>query len=266
MNSILETIVAEKKKEVEFVKEIYTLKDFERTGHYGFFHTSLKKELKKKNSTGIIAEFKRKSPSKGWLKEENTPVYDIVKAYQQYGAAGISILTDKNFFGGTTFDLQEANFGNQGPFLRKDFIIDEFQIHESNAFGADVILLIAAILTKLQVKQFSKMAKEQGMEVLLEIHEEAELDHICNDVDIIGINNRNLKTFEVDINTSLYLANKIPSGKMKISESGISNSNTIRILKEAGYDGFLIGETFMKAENPGGAFKKFVDGLKLRLI
>lgn len=266
MSNLLETIVAEKKKEVELIKEIYTLKDFERTDNYGFFHASLKKELIKKNSTGIIAEFKRKSPSQGWLTEQNIQVYDIVQAYQKYGAAGISIITDNSFFGGTTHDLQEAHFSNKGPFLRKDFIIDEFQIHESNAFGADVILLIAAILTKQQVKQFAKSAKEQGMEVLLEIHEESELDSIVSDVDIIGVNNRNLKTFEVDINTSLFLANKIPSDKVKISESGIGNINTIHILKEAGYNGFLIGETFMKAENPGEAFKKFVDGLKLRLV
>ena len=161
-------------------------------------------------------------------------------------------------------DLEEARF-NQVPLLRKDFMIDEYQIIEAKSIGADVILLIAACLTVSEVKQFAGLAKRLGLEVLLEIHNEEELGHICADIDFVGVNNRNLKTFEVDINTSLNLINKIPTEKLAITESGISNVDSIVTLKQAGFRGFLIGENFMKEPDPSIAFADFVQQLKAKL-
>jgi len=194
----------------------------------------------RKNSTGIIAEFKRKSPSKGIIQAE-AELTDVVSAYNE-SAAGISVLTDEKYFGGTNDDLMEARDIVSIPLLRKDFIIDSYQLHEARAFGADVILLIAACLSKNEVKRFASIAKELELEVLLEIHTQEELEYICDEIDFVGINNRNLKTFEVNIQASLQLINQIPSGKICIAESGISQVDTILTLKAAGFKGFLIGE------------------------
>ncbi|MEO5908669.1 MAG: indole-3-glycerol phosphate synthase TrpC, partial [Ginsengibacter sp.] len=177
------------------------------------------------------------------------------------GASAVSVLTDEEFFGGFLNDLTEARI-NDVPILRKDFIIEEYQIIESKSYGADAILLIAACLSKEEVKKFSIFAKNLGLNVLLEIHNENELEHICDEIDVVGINNRDLKSFKVDLNNSIELCKKIPADKIKISESGIDKVETIHFLKQNGFSGFLMGEKFMKEKNPGKAFAYFVKQLK----
>lgn len=259
---ILEKIVAAKKKEIEPFKEKSPVERFEREGFFWEINNrSLVQSLLTPGSTGIIAEFKRKSPSKGWFKTKELEVEPVVTAYNK-SAAGISVLTDTEFFGGDLDDLIQTKVVTDIPVLRKDFIVDKWQIAESKAFGADVILLIAACLTPAQVKEFSGYAKSIGIESILEVHNDAELGHYCDEVSMIGVNNRNLKTFEVDINTSLQLIEKIPAGKPAIAESGISSADAIVTLRSAGFKGFLIGETFMKEESPGMAYETFVNNLK----
>ena len=211
----------------------------------------------------IIAEHKRKSPSKGII---NTllSVEEITQGYAKAGAACLSVLTDFEFFGGTKEDLLKARAANPStPILRKDFMIDEYQIYEAKAWGADVILLITACLSPTQIKDLSKKAHDLGLEVLLEIHDEEELNRSpLENVDVIGVNNRNLKNFaENNINASLALADKIPANLVKISESCISQPETIKQLQAVGYKGFLIGETFMKADNPAGALQHLTNSL-----
>ena len=259
---ILEKIVAAKKKEIEPFKEKSPVGRFEKEGFFWeISNRSLVQSLLIPGSTGIIAEFKRKSPSKGWFKTKELEVEPVVTAYNK-SAAGISVLTDTEFFGGDLDDLIQTKVVTDIPVLRKDFIVDKWQIAESKAFGADVILLIAACLTPAQVKEFSGYAKSIGIESILEVHNDAELGHYCDEVSMIGVNNRNLKTFEVDINTSLQLIEKIPAGKPAIAESGISSADAIVTLRSAGFKGFLIGETFMKEESPGMAYETFVNNLK----
>lgn len=259
---ILETIIAAKKKEVEKYKPLSSIQRFEKDGFFWqISNRSLVQHLLMPGSTGIIAEFKRKSPSKGWFKTKELEVEQVVVSYNKF-AAGISILTDEEFFGGDLDDLIQAKVIADIPVLRKDFIIDKWQIAEAKAFGADVILLIAACLSAAEVKELAAYTKSIGLEVLLEIHNEEELEHICDEVDMVGVNNRNLKTFEVSIENSLKLIEKIPAAKPAIAESGISNIETIQKLRTAGFKGFLIGETFMKEEHPGKAFEEFVIGLK----
>jgi len=180
-----------------------------------------------------------------------------------HGASGLSVLTDKAFFGGTIDDIRQARVNNI-PILRKDFIIDEYQVIQSKAIGADVILLIAACLSPARTKRYAAFAQKMGLEVLLEIHNEKELDHICDEANLIGVNNRDLKTFKVDINISLDLINKIPRDKLAITESGITDVETIVTLKQAGFKGFLIGEAFMKEPDPAIAFADFVNKLKAK--
>ena len=262
MSTILETIVAAKRKEIEPFKARSPIERFEREGFFWEIRTrSLVQSLLLPGSTGIIAEFKRKSPSKGWFKTKELEVEPVVAAYNK-SAAGISVLTDDEFFGGDLDDLIQTKVVTDIPVLRKDFIIDKWQIAESKAFGADVILLIAACLTPAQVKEFAAYAASIGLESILEIHNEEELGHCCDEVSMVGVNNRNLNTFEVDINTSLQLIGKIPGGKPVIAESGISSIDTIVTLRDAGFKGFLIGENFMKEEQPGKAFEEFIDKLK----
>ncbi len=259
---ILEKIVAAKKKEIEPFKEKSPVERFEREGFFWqISNRSLVQSLLIPGSTGIIAEFKRKSPSRGWFKSKELEVEPVVTAYNK-SAAGISVLTDNEFFGGDLDDLIQTKVVTDIPVLRKDFIVDKWQIAESKAFGADVILLIAACLTPAQVKEFAGYAKSIGLESILEVHNDAELGHYCDEVSMIGVNNRNLKTFEVDINTSLQMIEKIPAGKPAIAESGISSADAIVTLRSAGFKGFLIGETFMKEENPGMAYETFVNNLK----
>ena len=194
----------------------------------------------------------------------NADVAQVTAAYSQY-AAGISVLTDEPYFGGSNDDLMLAREAVNIPLLRKDFIVDEYQLYEARGIGADVILLIAACLTKQQVQQLAQTAKQLGLEVLLEVHNEEELEHVCDAVDMIGVNNRNLKTFEVNINTSLDLINKMPKNKPAVAESGISNVDTIVTLHQAGFKGFLIGENFMKHAQPSIAFADFINELKANI-
>ncbi len=260
--NILDEIVAQKKIEVQQKRSMVNDEWKQRIEQIAARKCiSLCNALSADNSTGIIAEFKRRSPSKGWFKPSDCAAPPVVMQYEQAGAAGCSILTDELFFGGNTEDIIQTRSLTNLPVLRKDFIIDEIQIEEARVIGADVILLIAAILTPAQVETLSVAAKHLGMEVLLEIHNENEIDHVCDSIDLVGVNNRNLATFEVRIDTSLYLINKLPKDKICISESGISSVDTIIQLKQAGFKGFLIGESFMKQEDPGAALTTFANQL-----
>lgn len=261
---ILEKIIAHKKAEIEPFKKLSPVSRFEREGFFRDVRTrSLVHHLLLPQGTGIIAEFKRKSPSKGWFKTRELEVEPVVTAYNK-AAAGISVLTDNEFFGGDLDDLIQTKVVTDIPVLRKDFIVDPWQIAEARAFGADVILLIAACLTPAQVKEYAAYASSIGLESILEIHNEEELGHICEEVSMVGVNNRNLKTFEVDIQTSLQLRKYIPAGKPAIAESGITSVETIVSLKQAGFLGFLIGENFMKTETPAIAFADFIEQLNAK--
>lgn len=261
--NILDKIIAAKRTEVEEKKKLVSVDQLKETDQYQSPCNSLVTELMKTGVTGIIAEFKRKSPSKGIINDDAEVGY-VTEAYQNNGACGISILTDEPFFGGSNEDLKYARNILNIPILRKEFIIDEYQLIEAKSIGADVILLIAACLTPQRVKELALFAKKLGLEVLLEIHNEEELEHICDEVDIVGVNNRDLKTFTVDVQRSIELSVLIPEGKIKISESGISDPDTILLLKQHGFKGFLIGETFMKEKDPALAFAQFVHYLKQR--
>jgi len=260
--NILDKIVAHKRKEVDQRKELYPLKLLERSLYFSSPTVSLKKYLSREDKSGIIAEFKRQSPSKGVI-NAYAKVEDTSIAYMQAGASALSVLTDTHFFGGSNEDLKTARKFNYCPVLRKEFIIDEYQIYEARSIGADTILLIAEILDAKKLEALAKTAKALELEVLCEVHSKSQLDKICDAVDIIGVNNRNLDTFKVDIETSFDLLNHIPSGKIKVSESGINNAEVVFQLKNAGYNGFLIGEYFMQSSNPGKMCKKFIDELKM---
>lgn len=207
--------------------------------------------------SGIIAEFKRRSPSKGWIKE-NAQADIIPPAYEAAGASALSILTDEKFFGGNLKDIRTVRSKVQLPILRKDFIIDEYQLYQARIVGADAILLIAAALRKEQCRMLAAKAHELGLEVLLEIHSEQELEYIEDNIDMVGVNNRNLGTFHTDVENSFRLAEKLPKEILLVSESGISSPQTVRQLRAAGFRGFLIGENFMKAPQPGDALKEFI--------
>ncbi len=212
------------------------------------------------SDTGIIAEFKRKSPSKGWI----SPCADcpaIIGSYEKSGATALSVLTDSLFFGGDCQDLISVRPLVNLPLLRKDFLIDPIQVYQSKAIGADVILLIAAALSKEQVKSMAVLAHQLGLEVLLEIHSNDELDHLCAEIDVVGVNNRNLNTFVTSVDISFELAAKIPDKFLKISESGLSEPKIVKSLREAGFQGFLMGEHFMKEEAPGSALNQFIINL-----
>ena len=231
--NILEKIISYKQKEVARKKRQRPIAELEKERFFKRPTLSLKKSLLEEKKTGIIAEYKRKSPSKGIINDRDS-VEAVTRAYFGYGASGISVLTDLEFFGGSLDDLVAAR-DSAIPLLRKDFMIEEYQLMEAKAFGADVILLIAACLTPQQVKTLSGLAKSLSLEVLLELHDASELDHVCDTVDMVGVNNRNLKTFEVNINTSLELIHKIPSSKPAIAESGISDVETIVSLKQSNF-------------------------------
>jgi indole-3-glycerol phosphate synthase len=258
--NILDKIIAHKKIEVAENKLNAPVEQLEKKEFFARKIISLSKSLLDQNSTGIIAEFKRQSPSRGVI-NGSADIVKVTGAYTSNGAAALSVLTDNNFFGGSNADLEKARINNV-PILRKDFIIDEYQVMEAKAIGADVILLIAACLSPSEVKRLASFAKTLGLEVLLEIHNEEELAHICDDCDVVGVNNRDLKYFTVDINRSLELSDKIPADKVKISESGITDTGTIHSLRSAGFRGFLIGENFMREPDPAIAFASFVKHLK----
>ena len=254
--NILDTIIEHKRTEVAAQKAVVSAATLEKSAIFWREPLSLKAALADPASTGIIAEFKRRSPSKGVI-NDRVSVEDVTRGYTEGGAACLSVLTDGEFFGGSYADLVAARF-NAIPILRKEFIIDEYQILEARAIGADVILLIAACLTPAEVRRLAGFARGLGLEVLLEIHNEDELGHICEETELVGVNNRDLKTFTVDIERSIRLSRRIPAGKILVAESGISKVGTILQMKEAGFSGFLIGESFMKADDPGAAFQRFV--------
>ncbi len=259
--NILDKIVAHKRTEVQSARKHITYTSLEESE---FFHRdilSFKDFLLDETRTGIIAEFKRRSPSKGVI-NDRVSVEDVTTGYASAGASALSVLTDRNFFMGKKIDLVRARRANAIPILRKDFMIDEFQVIEAKSLGADIILLIAAILTPAEIQQLASLAKSLGLNVLLEVHNLEELERSINpNLDAIGVNNRNLADFTVSVDTSYQLAEHIPAEFLKISESAISNPETIKQLKKAGFNGFLIGENFMKQADPGAAIREFVKEL-----
>lgn len=262
--NILQKITNHTRKVVEERKKNLPIASLEESMYMERKVFSLKEKLQN-NSFGIIAEFKKQSPSKGVI-HKDANVENIVSKYVEAGVAGCSVLTDEEFFGGSNADLVHARQIVNAPILRKDFIIDEYQLFEAKAMGADVILLIAECLEANELSNLAKRAKDLGLEVLMEIHSEKQLAKANCYVDIIGVNNRDLETFTVDIHTSLNLVDKIPNDFAKISESGISNAQTVVRLNQAGFKGFLIGEHFMKTENPGRSCKLFIEEIQSKLI
>ena len=253
--SILREIILNKRKEIDFFKKNNPISEIEKSLFFDREVISLKKSLIEKS--GIISEFKRKSPSKPNINLD-AEVLTITRGYEISNSSGLSILTDSKYFGGSNEDITLVRNEINIPILRKDFMLDEYQIIESKSLGADIILLIAACLSKEEVENLSRFAKSFNLQVILEIHSEDELSYLCDFIDVVGVNNRNLKKFETDINNSIKLADMIPSDFLKISESGISTSKEIFQLKEYGYDGFLIGENFMKNDDPVSACNDFI--------
>lgn len=259
--NILDKIVAQKQLEVAASKKLISIEELKDNAFFSRKTLSLKESVK--NKSGIIAEFKRKSPSKGIINDIQNPL-SVVSSYEKYGASGISILTDREFFGGSKEDILAVREHINIPILRKDFMIDTYQFYEAKAMGADVVLLIAACLSPEQVSEFTALAHSLNLEVLLEIHTEEELKHFNSDIDLVGINNRNLKDFKVDLQHSVNLKNLLPTGTLSVAESGIYNTEDFLFLKEKGFDAFLMGEYFMKGENPGQKFKEFLSNVTMK--
>lgn len=255
--NILEKIIAHKKKEVAELRPLYPVKLLEQSIYFETPVVSLKKYLLREDKSGIIAEFKRRSPSKGDI-NPYASVERVSIGYMQGGASALSVLTDRQFFGGKNEDLTEARRFNFCPILRKDFIIDEYQLVEARSIGADAVLLIAECLDKQRLAQLAKTARGLDMEVLMEVHSREQLDKYTGDVDAIGVNNRNLEDFSVSLATSLELAVSLPAGTVKISESGLDDPQAVVELRRAGYQGFLIGEYFMRQADPGKACREFI--------
>lgn len=261
MKDILEEIVANKRIEVAAAKEALSIDNLRRLVEKkieaeGLKQRSMRDSLRNSKS-GIISEFKRKSPSKGWI-HEDAKVTDVVPKYAANGASAISILTDYNYFGGQQDFIKAVRGQINTPILRKDFIIDEYQLFEAKMIGADAVLLIAADLTKSECKTLLGKAHELGLEVLLEIHDEKELEYVTPEVDMLGVNNRHLGTFHTDVQQSFDIAARLPKEFILVSESGISKPETVKELRSAGFRGFLIGENFMKEQDPGEALKNFI--------
>ena len=256
--TILDKIIERKKQELEASKTKVSLQQLKDSEFFNRKTISLKNILKSKS--GIIAEFKRQSPSKGIINNQFSSL-EVVTAYEKFGASAVSILTDFDFFGGNFEDIISVRNHINIPILRKDFMIDSYQFYEAKAIGADVVLLIAACLSPTQVSEFTDLAQQLNLEVLLEIHSEEELNHINKNVDFVGINNRNLKDFKVDLQHSINLKNQLPKDILSIAESGIYNEEDFRFLKEKGFDGFLMGEYFMKSDNPRNKFEEFVNNV-----
>ncbi len=260
--NILDQINNHKRIEIAEAKSKVSLEQLKESPYFKRNTNSLKAALLAEGGSGVIAEFKTKSPSKGVI-NDTAEASDVTAGYVAAGASGLSVLTDDHFFGGSFENLAKARFGNpETPILRKDFMLDPYQIYEARAHGADVILLIAESLTKELLLELTLKAKELGLEVLVEVHSAEELEKLNPQVDLVGVNNRNLKTFEVDIQTSVRLSALIPEQFVKISESGISDPESIAQLRAAGFKGFLIGETFMKTDNAGKACAEFIEKLK----
>lgn len=259
MNNILKEIIANKCFEIDRQKQSVSLEQLQDGPVDKQPQRSMRKALAESPS-GIIAEFKRRSPSKGWIKEK-AEIDSIIPAYEDAGASALSILTDEKFFGGSLKDICMARALTDIPILRKDFIIDEYQLYQAKITGADAILLIAAALEREKCEELAEKAHELGLEVLLEIHNAEELAYLTPRIDMAGINNRNLRTFQTDIETSFRLAEQLPKDTLLVSESGISEPETVKQLRAVGFRGFLIGETFMKTENPGETLKEFITRL-----
>lgn len=259
MTSILDKIIANKRLEVERHKKETSINELEKRLSTITTPASFKEAIKN-SRTGIIAEFKRRSPSRDWIFKD-AKIEDVIPLYSQNGASAISVLTDMDFFGGKLADLELAGSLTKTPLLRKDFVVDEYQLYQAKISGASAILLIASALTIDETKQLAKKAKELNLDILLEIHNKQELHHINDKVDVVGVNNRNLGTFVTDIQISFDLADKIPNDFIKISESGISEPQTVIDLQQTGYKGFLMGENFMKTSNPGKALEDFINQL-----
>lgn len=259
MKDILSEIIANKRFEVDIQKRAIAIEQLEE-GVRELPPTRSMRQALANSPTGIIAEFKRRSPSKGWIKEEASPE-EIVPAYAAAGASALSILTDEKFFGGSLRDIRTARPLVDLPILRKDFIIDEYQLYQARIVGADAVLLIAAALKQDRCQELAVKAHELGLEVLLEIHRADELPYITKEIDMIGINNRNLGTFHTDIENSFQLAGQLPKEALLISESGISDAETVKRLQLSGFRGFLIGETFMRTPSPGKALNEFITSI-----
>lgn len=261
MKDVLSEIIAHKKKEVEERKKRHSIDDFCKIiGKKTFPVRSLKQELEN-SDTGIISEFKRRSPSKGWINQP-AKIEVIAPDYEWAGASALSVLTDKDYFGGSDEDLKNALSIVKIPVLRKEFIVDEFQIYESKMLGANAILLIAAAITPQECKRFTEIAAQLQLDVLLELHDEKELEYVSDKNNLVGINNRNLGTFVTTVDKSFRMAELLPKNAVRVSESGISSPKIVKELRDAGYRGFLIGENFMKAGNPGESLKQFIKELK----
>lgn len=254
--TILDKIIARKKEEVAAAKAAVSIKDLEDSKYFELECPSLKAFLQDPAKTGIITEFKRQSPSKGII-NDTALVPDVTRGYEAAGASGISILTDTDFFGGCYADLSLGRDSVEIPILRKDFMIDTYQVYEAKSMGASAILLIAAVLTDARARELGSLAKAMGMDVLMEVHNREELDLVNPYVDIVGVNNRDLKTFEVSLENSVKLASYMPADTVKISESGIYTVEDIRYLRSHGFQGFLIGENFMREADPGKACVEF---------
>ncbi len=259
--NILEEILAWKRKEVSENKALYPIKLLERSPYFTAKTKSLRHYLSREDLSGIIAEFKRQSPSKGMINEYANPA-EVCLEYVQAGASALSVITDNKYFGGSNQDLVTARKNNYCPILRKDFMLDEYQLIEARSIGADVVLLIAEILTAKELKRLSALAKELQMEVLFEVHERASLDKLPPEADLVGVNNRNLKSFEVDVANSFKLAECLPNDATRVTESGIATPRIAQQLKKAGFSGLLMGERFMRETNPGKACRLFISRLK----
>ena len=260
MGSILDEIITYKQAEVEERKALVPIKMLEKSVFYETPVVSLKEYLLRKDKSGIIAEIKRKSPSAGII-NQNVSIERTSIGYMQAGASALSILTDSKYFGGSNEDLKEARKFNFCPILRKEFIIDTYQIIEAKSIGADAILLIAAVLEEKQLGEMIKFAQSLGLEVLVEVHNKEEIFNNLDNADLVGVNNRNLKSFAVSIETSLELYEHLPTSVVKISESGISEVDAVHRLRETGYQGFLIGGTFMSETRPEKACLRFIKKL-----
>ena len=255
--TILDNIIAHKRKEVEEARGKVSVDELMQSPFFDKKVPSISEFLTAPDKSGIIAEHKRQSPSKGII-NNTLKVEDVVAGYEKAGASAISVLTDKEFFGGENSDLIAAKETVSIPLLRKDFIIDPYQVYEAKAIGASAILLIAAVLTPEEARELGSLANNLGMEVLMEFHDESELDRLNEYVNAAGINNRDLKTFKVDLERSIELADKLPKNLPKVAESGISSPEDVKFLRSKGFTGFLIGECFIKTEDPGKACEEFV--------
>ena len=260
MKDILSEIIANKRFEVDLQKQAISIEQLQEGISEAPVIRSMKQALASSKS-GVIAEFKRRSPSKGWIKQDARPE-EIVLSYATAGASALSILTDEKFFGGSLKDIRIARPLVEIPILRKDFIIDEYQLYQAKIVGADAVLLIAAALEQERCNELTEKAHSLGLEVLLEIHSPEELSYINKKIDMVGINNRNLGTFFTDVENSFRLAGQLPQGAVLVSESGISDPEIVKRLRTAGFRGFLIGETFMKTEQPGETLQNFLQAIQ----